>query len=562
MVTAPYNFVSLPPNAVTAPFATDNWNELTDADKQEKYAAYVEAQGKNTGFFELTIKTLSPCFINTANKAGEDPNTPKTFFRVGDHYLIAGSSLRGMVKNICKIIAAGAMRPGEDIEDKRLYYRSRNGKNERNESGFLIKTDMNEYYICPAKKEEEKNSYKDKRKQLQVDNWGNKTNLTGGSFRDIRYCYSIYRTDFGSGNRLYVPQEVIEGYAGDLQRADDFDLLNLTGAKTGKAAAEFTGQNDIIYVVPCFYDVEGDLVKSFGHCRHYRVPYRYSIGEFVPEAVQKSPVDLVDAIFGCKNLWASRVFFEDAIAEGEPQACGSEMPRPLAKPNPTSYQLYLKQTGFKDANKWDNCPDDAQNSLRGYKLYWHNNKSNAWYDVNKKSEDAALKGMRKITPLAAGTIFRGCLRFENLSDIELGILCSVFNMGKPGQKITYKIGQGKSIGLGSISIKTDLFLEKDSEQYKQLFASDNSGWQQEFIKGNIDDFKPIFEQYRDANLTDKIKFDTSLAELTTLLDFNQTLSKNWSDKIATMDATSKEDQRFKKHLPLLPTLDFYKADFH
>ena len=195
---APYNFVSLPKNSVAAPFAQGlemEWAGLKDEEKQKIYADYVAREGKNNGFLEITIETLTPCFVNTAEKPGENADDAKAFFSVGENYLIAGSSLRGMVKNIFKIISGGAMRPDEDLEDKHLYFRSIAGKKDNvsplrqsygeeideagggPEPGFLLRTVGDDYFICPAEGYEiDANGNNEYLSGLRV-HWGTKEEL-------------------------------------------------------------------------------------------------------------------------------------------------------------------------------------------------------------------------------------------------------------------------------------------------------------------------------------------------------------------------------------------------
>ena len=233
------------------------------------------------------------------------------------------------------------------------------------------------------------------------------------------------------------------------------------------------------------------------------------------------------------------------------------MPRPLASPKPTSYQLYLKQGNSNVAeNHWGKTPDN-NNSIRGYKFYWHNKDEKAW---RQKENDKVLPGMKKIAPLKPGAVFRGRIRFQQLSDIELGALCAVFHLGDNGQNIAYKIGQGKSIGMGSIKIKTNLYLDNTSSNNIHLFADDNQGWNNDFEKHNLDEYIEKFENYRDSQLTNVKGFYNSQKQLFALLDYNDYNDYNviearaWANKISYMGV---KDPRFKYRVPLDNTLFIY-----
>ena len=58
---------------------------------------------------------MTPLFVG-----GDDAGT---FFSPTGEPLIPGSTLRGMVRNLFKIVTAGTMRRDEDFTDRHLYFR-------------------------------------------------------------------------------------------------------------------------------------------------------------------------------------------------------------------------------------------------------------------------------------------------------------------------------------------------------------------------------------------------------------------------------------------------------
>ena len=73
----------------------------------------------------------------------------------------------------------------------------------------------------------------------------------------------------------------------------------------------------------------------------------------------------------------------------------------------------------------------------------------------------------------------GKIRFENLSETELGALLFVLGLGneqKPllksqnKQYVTFKMGMGKPIGLGSIAVTSELFVAS-VDYYTSLFST-------------------------------------------------------------------------------------------
>ena len=167
--TAPYNFVSLPQGVLTSPIEGD---AMSDAERVENYRAHVLAKGRLSGRIDLEIKTLTPVFIGTGVDAGD---AVENFFAPTGIPILPGSSLRGMIKNLFKIVTCSAMRAGEDYHDQVLYFRTmaekkdnmrklyttemattvRKGTNTisetKAEAGYLVQqTGDDGYYICPA----------------------------------------------------------------------------------------------------------------------------------------------------------------------------------------------------------------------------------------------------------------------------------------------------------------------------------------------------------------------------------------------------------------------------
>ena len=82
--TAPYNFVALPEKILPSEIAS-----------VENFKNHIQNCEKISGEIELEIKTLTPIFLGG--------NDEKSFAPAGQ-FIISGSSLRGMFKNIFKIV--------------------------------------------------------------------------------------------------------------------------------------------------------------------------------------------------------------------------------------------------------------------------------------------------------------------------------------------------------------------------------------------------------------------------------------------------------------------------
>ncbi len=258
-----------------------------------------------------------------------------------------------------------------------------------------------------------------------------------------------------------------------------------------------------------------------------------SIGEHIRQDYSNKSecekFDIPTSIFGTEKKkdskdsfapFASRVFFEDAFLTDDSldkEEQENKIPQTLAGPKPTSFQLYLDQNGINDINKLKHYNDDAD--IRGNKLYWHKDLED-W-----KTETFNEKMDKKIRPINQGAKFKGKIRFDNLSDIELGAL--LFAVDLP-EHYAHKIGMGKPLGLGSIRINAKLYLSDRQKRYKDLFAEWN-GLQEK--SGEIKNIKLKFEQFILKELdngTGKYKslWDTErLKEFARMLDFSNKPNK-------------------------------------
>lgn len=332
---------------------------------------------------------------------------------------------------------------------------------------------------------------------------------------------------------ILIPDEDVQSYLDDRTRDDRVPSL-LERARTKGA-------------VPCFYvrwqDESGRDRVSFGHTGMFRLAYEKTIGQHLTvvshriddqvlekanssiskpsyEKLQElrgkeytqnelaatlqsnqlkqkeikkvlqagAKIDFTEAIFGNEHSFAGRVFFEDAFLmapENDPQM-EVQTPQILSTPKPTTFQHYLVQTSdeVRQLNHYN-----SNSALRGYKLYWHKS-GERWVETDRAKIDKSPSQYTEIQPVNAGTRFRGRIRFENLSDKELGAL--LFALDLP-DGCAHKLGMGKPLGLGSVRITPALYLSRRQERYRDFFAEwDNNIAPAESEFGSI---KRAFEQY-------------------------------------------------------------------
>lgn len=391
IATAPYNFVSLPKTVLASPM---DGNAVTDEERTLNYRTHVLEKGQFSGRIELTIETKTPVFIGTGVGTAEDKDLELFFSPMGVP-MIPGSSLRGMIKNLFKIVTCGAMRAGEDYQDA----------------------------------------------------------IT-----------------------VRVMKEKCE------KRVSDH--------------------------------VEQENANS---------------------------IDYADAVFGCKELWASRLAFTDALSKEQIQMDKPGFPKILSSPKPTAVQLYLEQKhGADRLAHWDS----EKVSIRGYKLYWHQKNSADWHGEKPKDGDER----RKIQPVKKGTKFFANIRFERLSEDELGALLKTLRIN--GDHLCCKIGKGKSLGLGSIEITSSLVLMDMKASYLNVF--DEMGeWNRAESTADNAKIQKLITAFDNYVKDREINYDKSIEELRHMLDWNNTEIRGWKEEIEQMSIQDKR-KPFQKRW-ILPT---------
>lgn len=577
--SASYNFVRLPSHVIPAEFYDGNFEGVTK-DVMDAYRDHVTQTGTHTGYIDLTITTETPLFIGGPSK--QEDTTPLEFYGGQNNPTIPGSSLKGMVKEIFKIVTASSFRPYQrgtglgDFEDRYLYFRdiasaikplkeyyaSRMMNPIKNSAGlstpkatpgFIIQTVNNEYYAVPsvAKKiyYEAEKALLSKQRTPSIDWTHTYVNIHVGAMSSKRTFMRITKP-CNFDKRIPIHQSCIDSYADDKNRGT-LDLLDKKIGKSGEAAKEYTHSADVKFVVPCYFTEKDGTVEHFGHGRYYRIAYDLKISDHLPNSLKRhnNGVDLCDSVFGYGDNWAGRVSFSDAHVQGTLKMCPSDYPHPLMGPNPTSFQLYLEQN-VDDHNTYNHWGHEHA-SLRGYKMYWHQPLAKA-KDWTRTAEEKEIKGTRKIRPVDRGVTFTSRIHFERLSDVELGALLMSLNLDQysGGQRRTYyKLGMGKSIGFGSVKLDTDVTIFDNNSRYAVLFT--DGAWNTGKSTTDSKHYVQAFTTYRDDVLgADKPAYDAMLDDLYMMMDWNiangPNAAKNWTEGISMMTIkNNKMDERIK-----------------
>lgn len=520
---APYNFVPINNEVFFE-------GEITPFDKYEK--------DKKSGYISVSVSNLTPLFLRQiSDKEGN--------FGYGGQYGIPGSSFRGMIRTMCEILSFGRFGRFDDIS---LYYRdSLTNKNEI--FGGILEYKDGKYHVYSCKYKNVHRSWKNEIKP----NFNEKSfEFTTGPFGSgNRNKFEFYDINTEVSYTIEQNCKVFKDYHSDKNRSEDTYNVFREARKRK---------------FPIFYQLKENNICSIGFAKYHRIPFRKSIREHIDPNLLKSSScdnkDLVQGLFGDSfgegpnaKMLTSRLSFGDLLSSNAKVNDNiSYLLKILSSPKPTTFQNYLEQG--KNANKASkNWNSDAY--IRGYKLYWHRKTENdcsldlSWNECWDESKDNDVNPntnreyktkshTTRIKPILEGANFKGKIWFQNLSDMELGLLITALEPGfevEDNDKIAHKIGLGKPLGLGSITINVEDI---------QIFDTSNTGYFSAYEKTSDSTDK---ESLRNSFLTtladklgipvDQIWTNNRLKELKTMLTWqdDEVGSDAWLKKTRYMEIT-------------------------
>lgn len=174
-------------------------------------------------------------------------------------------------------------------------------------------------------------------------------------------------------------------------------------------------------------------------------------------------IDMAQALFGYvptaaeaaegRKAIRGRVFVEDTVCSSESWYFSPDpvrVPLPHLGPKTTAIQMYLQQPNPQLSHY-----SSAEARVRGFKRYWHQSDSSASASLRRNSDTVASTETR-ICPVKHDTKFTGRVRFENLTDAELGGLYACIQLPWNQEQqicLAHKFGMGKAFGLGSLRVE-------------------------------------------------------------------------------------------------------------
>lgn len=192
-------------------------------------------------------------------------------------------------------------------------------------------------------------------------------------------------------------------------------------------------------------------------------------------------VDMAQALFGyvpttreaAEGMKAirGRVFVEDAECASPTWYLASDdpvqIPPRLLGPKTTAIQMYLQQQPEHPLHHYSS----AEARVQGFKRYWHNPAAVA-PGVMRSDKGLLDSTETRMCPVKSKTKFVGRVRFENLTDAELGGLYACIQLPWSQEQqvcLAHKFGMGKSFGFGSLRVEETRIVFLDMQERYSTF---------------------------------------------------------------------------------------------
>jgi CRISPR-associated protein (TIGR03986 family) len=293
-----------------------------------------------------------------------------------------------------------------------------------------------------------------------------------------KHHYLIYEKDTNSAE-IVVSKKLVDLYKEDLEYTHKCNAAS----KEINEGKEYYALPEKGKAKPVFYIKEGDKL-IFGFTPYLRLPAKGDIYSGLPDVHKDyNGTDFVDALFGWKNF-RTKISFWDVVCENSTPDITKEYEMMLAEPKPSWYKGYLKQR--KDS--LESYITEGY-EIRGRKFYW----MKEGLDFQSMEQEKKEKLISRMKCYAEGTKFKGKVKFENLTEEELGLL--IYSLKQGDTEGYFNLGKGKPYGFGKCRIRIiGLFTEDIKEKYMS-FSGDYQ--KKEEIEKYAGKFKKyIIEHYR------------------------------------------------------------------
>lgn len=258
--------------------------------------------------------------------------------------------------------------------------------------------------------------------------------VSTGKMNQKKVVYIIPQIDKGKP-AIEIPKQDIRAFQVDMKKKEN--TLKRFGGR------EHFDLPAVGKTKPIFY-IRLNRRLYFGFTPRLRLFYDHTIREGLKQKAEEGRVDYNKAMFGYSDTdgsYKSKLSFSDAVIQGEGKALGSRS-LILSEPKPTSYLDYLKP---EDNHGVTYNKDDFE--LRGVKQYWLHNEEVPTDGATMKNKERIVSVIR---PLEKGARFIGKIRFQNLTQDELGLLLWAVRLNPDSWM---NVGKAKAFGYGNISVK-------------------------------------------------------------------------------------------------------------
>ncbi len=263
-------------------------------------------------------------------------------------------------------------------------------------------------------------------------------NPNHGKYRDYPMDDMIYEDYEAWGQMTHGHNFGYPGYPRHLKEGDPVFALLDKPMISPNARVSVIGAN---MMMPLRYAKSIDVIAKNGVIDCDSLDMTQSVFGFVANGRSNTDLQAVK----------SRVYFEDVkCISDSPYMLNTPndgwVPDILSGPKPTSFQTYLTQPNPNDWVHWGTC----NAKIRGNKLYWHRSPQVAANSLHQPTVNLPASQITHIKPVKDGVVFKGRIRFENLSNKELGALYASIQFP---DGLAHKFGMGKNLGLGSVRIE-------------------------------------------------------------------------------------------------------------
>jgi len=500
-VHAPYNFVPFSNKILPYP------EEIPAHDSTDL--------SLKTGEIHVTLEAVTPVFVSDGNR--EDPHFIQS---PNGKFMLPGSTVRGMARQNMQILGFGLVRPGEDLEDKRIFYRK--VADARNSTGDELKTYYRNVMEVGTQKSPSGKSYSVpqnvKAGYLRCQEDGYYIQPAAGSYLKVSketLSHAGLESCYATALEVdYIGSE--SGFVKKLQRADGptpagmrRGMLLCPGVDTSGDGTrgrnhpshryvfplpdeavdpiEISKEDELSYVSD--WESRKNSLKGGTQINGQKISYDPNFWK-LPAVQEEKPVFYLQhdghTFFGMSLFL--RVGYRFSLKEGLPPSHKRKLEdQPDFLDYPRAILGYAcKESSFRSRLSFGNFPAQGEpKELAPIRTILGNPKTSYYpgYVVDGKhynDENFRLRGYKHywlkevqkapadkenvastLRPLPAGTKFSGVIRFKNLRPEELGLLLWALRLE---EGCCQTVGMGKPYGYGRMKLTIDELREYDGPE--------------------------------------------------------------------------------------------------